>query len=553
MRQLIRIELSQVATRTLQWSGVVIAFLLITYASIALSDNSIILFSRLSGKTLVDSSAAPSMVTAAVILLICAVGFIRPPRTKRWIVAVLGSYYIALALLSIWSTTMHSIELISISWLILLTTTGVICGRIALLIGDIVSLVAISVGWFAVAGGSANGYLLLVLMMMLSYFTAYFFYALRQSGLIKMRDYNKLKQRERLQTRRLKAVMNGLNDMVLSFDSNGIIRLYNAATLDLLDTNRDLIGIKIDSLIPLTNENGDRILVSQLYQSLRKATVRNDLIYQYKDGEKINLHITLLPLRGDFDTKAQSEIGGYIMIARDITKEKSLDDEKDEFISVVSHELRTPVAIAEGALSNLQFLMEKKADISTFSKTLDAAHNQILYLGQMVNDLSTLSRAQRGVYMDNESIDIKNFMESLKGKYQNDADNRKLYLKLVIDTDGAVSVPSMVIEEIMQNMITNALKYTKEGGVTIGVRPGSDKKHVEFYVKDTGIGISKTDLPHVFQRFWRSEDYRTRETSGTGLGLHVVDQLAHKVGAQVHVESRLNHGSRFSFELPRAV
>ena len=210
------------------------------------------------------------------------------------------------------------------------------------------------------------------------------------------------------------------------------------------------------------------------------------------------------------------------------------------------------MAIAEGALSNLQFLLQKKADPAVFGKTLDAAHNQILYLGQIVNDLSTLSRAQRGVYMDNEDINIENFMNSLISKYQGEADKRGLYLKHNINTKGTVSVPSMAIEEIMQNILTNALKYTKTGGVTIGVEPGSDSKHVKFYVKDTGIGISKSDMPHVFQRFWRSEDYRTRETSGTGLGLHVVDQLARKIGTQIRIESELNQGSCFSFELPRA-
>ena len=101
----------------------------------------------------------------------------------------------------------------------------------------------------------------------------------------------------------------------------------------------------------------------------------------------------------------------------------------------------------------------------------------------------------------------------------------------------------------MQNLITNAIKYThKDGSVLIGTKLKKD--HIEFYVRDTGIGISKSDQSHIFQRFWRSEEYRARETSGTGLGLHIVQQLADKIGTEVKFESRLNHGSNFYFSLP---
>ena len=107
----------------------------------------------------------------------------------------------------------------------------------------------------------------------------------------------------------------------------------------------------------------------------------------------------------------------------------------------------------------------------------------------------------------------------------------------------------------MQNLITNSLKYTREGGVTISVKFAKDsgkinKNKVEFIVKDTGIGISISDQKHVFERFWRSEDYRTRETGGTGLGLHIVEQLARKIGTRLQLKSRINHGSEFSFSLP---
>ena len=103
----------------------------------------------------------------------------------------------------------------------------------------------------------------------------------------------------------------------------------------------------------------------------------------------------------------------------------------------------------------------------------------------------------------------------------------------------------------MQNLISNAIKYTEAGSVTVGVRAEPhDRSHARFYVRDTGIGISKSDLDKIYLRFWRSEDYRTRQTSGTGLGLHVVDRLASKVGTHIDVKSELNIGSTFSLLLP---
>ena len=97
----------------------------------------------------------------------------------------------------------------------------------------------------------------------------------------------------------------------------------------------------------------------------------------------------------------------------------------------------------------------------------------------------------------------------------------------------------------MQNLISNAIKYTEVGSVTVGVRAEPhDRSHARFYVRDTGIGISKSDLDKIYLRFWRSEDYRTRQTSGTGLG------LASKVGTHIDVKSELNIGSTFSLLLP---
>ncbi len=113
---------------------------------------------------------------------------------------------------------------------------------------------------------------------------------------------------------------------------------------------------------------------------------------------------------------------------------------------------------------------------------------------------------------------------------------------------GKVNVSRLYFEELLQNFITNAIKYTKSGSVTISAT--RTKGVVRLSVSDTGIGISRSDQNKVFSKFYRSEDYRIRETNGTGLGLYVANKLAHKLHTTIELKSRINHGSTFSFELP---
>ena len=186
---------------------------------------------------------------------------------------------------------------------------------------------------------------------------------------------------------------------------------------------------------------------------------------------------------------------------------------------------------------------------ATLQSNIDVAHEQVLFLAKMVNDLSTLSRAERGVADEAEEIDVADLAHSLYNEYAPQAQSKNLQFNLELDPQlGKVSASPLYLKELLQNFITNAIKYTKEGSVTVRIKKEGTALH--FAVIDTGIGISKSDQSHVFEKFWRSEDYRTRETGGTGLGLYVTRKLAKKLSTTVDMSSRLNHGSVFSFTLP---
>jgi len=359
-------------------------------------------------------------------------------------------------------------------------------------------------------------------------------------------------QRERLQYDRILTIMNNLTDAAFTTDEKGSILMYNAAALDLLDTNDSLKNKNIGDLFKLSTKDAESANLLTILQDTKRATRRDDLNHTYSDGESIRLEITLAPIRSNYSlTKRRDELGGYILIMRDVTKQKSLEEERDEFISVVSHELRTPITIVEGTLSNLDLLMRqpKQPDAKLISSNVTTAHDQVIYLAKMVNDLSTLSRAERGVADAPEEIDVAELLHVMHQRYEKEAASKKLHLNLDLGARlGKVNVSRLYLEELLQNFITNAIKYTKEGSITVVAK--RTKNTVTFAVKDTGIGMSRTDQNKVFGKFYRSEDYRIRETNGTGLGLYVATKLAHKLHTHIELKSRLNHGSSFSFELP---
>jgi PAS domain S-box-containing protein len=357
--------------------------------------------------------------------------------------------------------------------------------------------------------------------------------------------------RERLQYDRILTIINNLTDAAFSTNEKGTVLMYNAACLDLLDTNGSIKGKNIGDLFNLTNGDKNSENLLEVLKETKIATRRDDLNHTYSDGESIRLEITFAPIRGSYSSSKTNEQGGYIVIARDVTKQKSLEEERDEFIGVVSHELRTPITIVEGTLSNIDVLIKRGStpEPAVLASSIQVAHDQVLYLAKMVNDLSTLSRAERGVGDSTEDIDVKTLLETLHHRYQNEATERQLHLDLDLGTKlGTVTASRLYLEELLQNFITNALKYTKEGSVTIQARQSMNI--VRFTVKDTGIGMSRGDQAKIFNKFYRSEDYRIRETSGTGLGLYVSTKLAHKLRTHIELKSRINHGSSFSFELP---
>ncbi|MDZ7785681.1 MAG: ATP-binding protein [Candidatus Saccharibacteria bacterium] len=355
-------------------------------------------------------------------------------------------------------------------------------------------------------------------------------------------------QSAELERERLTSLVNSMADGVIAIDDQLDIVVSNGAALNILDVNATVNGKSIADFLRLVDKNGEKVDIKKFIQDVKTPYSTRDWRVVYGENDEINVYVSIAPVRLGF---GQEGMHGYVILLRDITREKSLEEERDEFISVVSHELRTPVTIAEGNIGNMEFLLEKNGiEDKMLNEAVSQAHTQITFLAGLINDLATLSRAERGkLHVEVESINVHELIDDLVGSYKADAEKKGLQLKNEQDPNLELLRSSrLYVREILQNFITNSIKYTQEGSVLIGASQKAGG--VEFYVTDTGIGMSKADKEKVFDKFFRSEDFRTRANSGTGLGLYVTMKLSRLVRADISVESELNKGSTFSIYFP---
>jgi two-component system capsular synthesis sensor histidine kinase RcsC len=336
-------------------------------------------------------------------------------------------------------------------------------------------------------------------------------------------------------------------EAIIAVDEHINIIIFNSAALNILDVNNIEEGDALHKFLRPINSESQLVDVASLIRQSNEPIVNRDLRLAYSDGSLINLYLSITPVYIGYGEKGQP---GFVLLLRDITREKSLEEERDEFISVVSHELRAPVTVAEGNLSNAIFLSDKSEVPDNVIMTLNSAHNQILNLAEMINDLSTLSRAERkDLQLDINNIQVKEMISSIIQDYLPQASKKSLSLASEIDPSVDILVSSeLYVREILQNFITNSLKYTESGQILIKVYRQADG--VAFEVSDTGIGISKADQEQVFDKFFRSSDERASQATGTGLGLYITMKLVHLIKAKVSLVSELNNGSTFSVYVP---
>lgn len=347
---------------------------------------------------------------------------------------------------------------------------------------------------------------------------------------------------------RLMSLINSMNEAVIAISESGNILIYNSSALELLDTNSDITGKNISDILKLSDPDHTDVDILNVANTAKYILKKSDLYLELGLKKRIALEISISRTT---QNSQGSDKNGYTFIIRDITRQKKIDEEKDDFISVVSHELRTPIAVAEANTAMAQ-LVAKKPTLSPneILESLDKAHHQIMFLSEMVNDLSTLSKADRkDKEMAIETFSITDVLSELELAYKPLADKKKLdYITKIEEDLPNITTSRLYLKEILQNLISNAIKYTDTGSINVSVRKNSDKK-IHIAVQDTGLGISLADQENVFDKFWRSEDVLTRSTEGTGLGLYIASRLAKRINSQIEVASKTGSGSTFELIL----
>jgi PAS domain S-box-containing protein len=344
---------------------------------------------------------------------------------------------------------------------------------------------------------------------------------------------------------RLLALINSLSEGFLALDENGVIELSNSVALSLLDTNA-LESKNVSEAMPVIDSEGSPVKLMDLARTRQPGFISRDLKLRYKDGSIINLYTNISTVRGAFGGAGK---GGYVLLFRDITAEKTAEEERDEFISVASHELRTPVAIAEGSLSNAMLMAGRTEARDNVQQVLKSAHDQIIFLSGLINDLAMVSRADHEKFVHAAAdFNPNEVIASLQNDYSAQAAKKKLVVNVESQQLPVIYGSRLYTHEILQNFITNSLKYTTQGGITLRGEVIGDG--VDLSVSDTGFGIDSQEQARLFTKFFRSEDSRVREISGTGLGLYVCAKLAHLMGGSISMKSELNKGSVFTLHLP---
>lgn len=351
-------------------------------------------------------------------------------------------------------------------------------------------------------------------------------------------------------------VINAITDGVVALDAQGIIQLINPAAQNLLGwAGQDAAGLNYKSVIKLVNTSGQEVAedlspVRQVLASNKPAT-NDTLSLLTKSGRKTLVSMTVTPV-GE-----QAQANGVILVFRDITHERQQERERAEFISTASHEMRTPVAAIEGYLGLA--MNPQTANIDDKARTyLQKAYESTQHLGRLFQDLLTVSKAEDNRLMTRPvAINAIQFMRELVNGLAQKATNKGIDLIFTPDTEGLKRLqPSYFMRadpdqmrEVLNNLLDNAIKYTKQGKVTVYIT-GNDSD-VSISIADTGIGIPPEDVAHLFQKFYRVDNTDTREIGGTGLGLYISRRLIETNGGSIDVKSTYGKGSTFTVKLPR--
>lgn len=331
----------------------------------------------------------------------------------------------------------------------------------------------------------------------------------------------------------LDAILNQMNDGIVIINSDGNVERINLAAQTMFNTTAD------EALNRSAVEVLRQVQLIELWKAC--ASTRKQQVTT----------VETMPDRSFLQAIATPvtwvEKSNIMLIFQDLTRIHQLELVRKEFVSNVSHELRTPLSSLKALTETLQDTVESDSQAS--QKFLNRLDQELDNLTQLVNELLELSRLESGkVPLDRQRISPAVLLQAAEDRMKLQAERNGLEIEMTVTEDlPDVTADFTRIEQVLTNLVHNAIKFTPPGGkITLAAR--AEEKQVVFVIKDTGIGISPEILPRIFERFYKVD--RSRASTGTGLGLSISRHMIESHGGRIWAESEENNGSTFYFTLP---
>jgi PAS domain S-box-containing protein len=332
---------------------------------------------------------------------------------------------------------------------------------------------------------------------------------------------------------RLEAVLASTPEPVLVIDEQLRLLLLNPAALQVSGLIRSTApGIPIQEVI--NHPELMELIKSPLTEKLvsKEITLSNSRVYFASISSVV----------------AQGQLVGKVCLLRDITHYKELDALKSDFVATVSHDLRSPLTLMRGYSTMLQMVGDLNEQQKSYIRKIVLG---VENMSRMVNNLLDLGRIEAGIGLQIEKVNVYNVIDQVVTSLQPHATQKNIQLETqpLNQPVPTIEADAALLQQAVYNLVENAIKYTPVGG-QIKVLLTMQASHVLFEVHDSGIGIAPLDLPHVFEKFYRSGRREAYQQRGTGLGLAIVKSITERHGGRVWVESQLGRGSTFYLEIP---
>lgn len=332
----------------------------------------------------------------------------------------------------------------------------------------------------------------------------------------------------------LQHVMESLQDAVMLVTAEGTITSANPAAIRLL--GEGLLG---RTLLQRTLCYDLNLLLTRCVQTQRPQHAE----LQISHPQARTVFVRILPL----PTAPDAAESAYLVVLTDISELRRLEQIRSDFVANVSHELRTPLASIR---ANAEALLESPPDDPAIQQRfLNTIVHQTERLTRMTEDLLVLAKAEARPVPQVQRVKLHSVLRPLLEQVRPQAEAAKVSISVDVPTDFTLCAQRDHLEQILWNLIDNAIKYNRPGG-QVFIRAVKHPDSSEIIIEDTGIGIPHEHLERVFERFYRVDKARSRARGGTGLGLSIVKHLVEAHGGRVWVESEMNVGSRFGVVFP---